>query len=365
MAQRTPKKKSLRAASLFCGAGGLDVGFARAGFDIVYAVDNDADSCETYRQGIGAHADLKDVSELTGLPPHDVLIGGPPCQGFSVAGNMDPDDPRSGMIWEFARLVGLSRPAVFVMENVKALAAVSRWKPVRDSLEAKFGGLGYSVAVHVLNAKDFGVPQSRERAFFVGVRGGMPMPPPRPTGSFSPTARAVLSAFPPPGAPPNSAPCRAKITPAKKPIMRKSPFAGMLFNGQGRPIDLDSTVNTLPASMGGNRTPIVDERALRKGAKQWIVGHHARLASEKCPPVTKAPSFLRRITVAEAAAIQGFPPGFEFCGSQSSQYRQIGNAVPPPLAHAVAESVAAWLESRDPSRLAFCEDSAQVPGLVV
>lgn len=343
----TIPKKKFRAVSLFCGAGGLDLGFVRAGFDIVYATDNNADSCETYRQGIGAHVECRDVSELMELPPHDVLIGGPPCQGFSVAGNMDPDDPRSGMIWEFARLVGLSRPAAFVMENVKALAAVARWKSVRADLEAKFGGLGYSVAVHVLNAKDFGVPQSRERAFFVGVRGDAPLPPPRPTDNPPLTARAVLSAFPPPGTPPNSAPCRAKITPAKKPIMRKSPFAGMLFNGQGRPIDLDSTVNTLPASMGGNRTPIVDERALRNGVEQWIVGHHARLSSKK-HPLAKAPSFLRRITVAEAAAIQSFPPDFEFCGSQSSRYRQIGNAVPPPLAHAVAKSVMAWLESRPP-----------------
>jgi len=326
-------------ASVFCGAGGLDLGFSRAGFSLTAAVDNNPDCCETHRRNLGGMATNRDVSGEDSFPA-DVIIGGPPCQGFSVAGAMDPCDPRSQMVWEFARIVESSRPRAFVMENVKALASLSRWSGVRDALRARLSELGYSVAVHVLNAKDFGVPQSRERVFFVGVMGDKPVPAPMPHKEAAPTARLVLSAMPPPGTPPNSLPCNARITPAKRPVLRKSPFAGMLFNGQGRPIDLNSTANTLPASMGGNRTPIIDERALREWREQWVVGYHARLAAGG-EPVTEVPGFLRRITVAEAAALQGFPPDFEFSGSQSSRYRQIGNSVPPPMAEAVARSLAA------------------------
>src|SRR5205085_9942403 len=110
-----------------------------------------------------------------------------------------------------------------------------------------------------------------------------------------------------------------------------SPFAGMLFNGQGRPIDLRSTVNTLPASMGGNRTPIVDEDELRHHEAPWVVQYHARLM-KGLPPLDKAPERLRRITVTEAAMLQTFPSEFTFEGRQNSQYTQIGNAVPPLLA---------------------------------
>lgn len=324
-----------RVASVFCGAGGLDLGFIQAGFRIVFAMDSDSDSCETYCANIGT-AVVGDVTMIRKLPPHDVLIGGPPCQGFSVAGHMDPDDPRSGMVWEFARLLEMSQPPVFVMENVKALAALPRWADVRAALIHRFEELGYHVTVHILSAKDFGVPQTRERAFFVGSKHGE-LAAPKPSGS-PPQARSVLLSFPPPGTLPNSAPCRARVVPARKAVLRKSPFAGMLFNGQGRPINLDSVPGTLPASMGGNRTPIVDEMALRHGSEQWVVKYHSELMSGQTP-VERAPEFLRRLTVAEAAAFQGFPRNFTFVGSQSSAYRQIGNAVPPPLARAVAESV--------------------------
>ena len=117
-------------------------------------------------------------------------------------------------------------------------------------------------------------------------------------------------------------------------------YAGMLFNGLGRPIDLSRPCQTLPASMGGNKTPIIDTRLLRDGnAEDWLVSLHAKILGGTDTAKLKVPAFMRRITVSEAAALQGFPPDFVFCGSQCERYRQIGNSVPPPFAEHVARAV--------------------------
>jgi DNA (cytosine-5)-methyltransferase 1 len=334
-------KTKPRAVSLFCGAGGLDLGFLWAGFEIAWAIDRMPDACATYRENIGGHITTGDIRAVDGseLPACDVVIGGPPCQGYSVGGRMDPDDPRSSLTWDFVRLVGALKPQAFVMENVKALAVLPRWKRLRGLLLGRLEGLGYRVMMHVLDARAYGVPQGRQRVFFVGTRGDLP-----PVNSIPPTtgtpltAGEVLRPLPPPGTAPNLGVCRAKVVPAKKPVLRRSPFAGMLFNGQGRPIDLTSTVNTLAASMGGNRTPIVDEGELREGLPSWVVEYHTRLMKGE-PPLRTAPERLRRLTVTEATLLQTFPPDFRFEGKQSSQYTQIGNAVPPSLAEAVARRV--------------------------
>jgi DNA (cytosine-5)-methyltransferase 1 len=249
---------------------------------------------------------------------------------------MAPEDPRSALIWEFVRLVKALRPSAFVLENVKALATLPRWTTVRSRLFGALVELGYDVQAHILNAQDFEVPQKRKRVFFIGTADGLsPVCHIRPTVDRPRTAGEVLRALPPPGMAPNLGPCRAKVVPARRPVLRQSPYAGLLFNGQGRPIDLASAVNTLPASMGGNKTPIVDEGELRNGLAPWAPEYHRRLL-RGLPPLAKAPERLRRLTVTEAALLQGFPAGFRFEGSLSSQFRQVGNSVPPPLAEAVA-----------------------------
>jgi DNA (cytosine-5)-methyltransferase 1 len=330
-----------RVVSLFCGAGGMDLGFVRAGFGVVWANDASADACATYRRNLGDHVCCQDVRSVGDgrLPACDVVIGGPPCQGYSVGGRMDPADPRSALTWEFVRLVGRLRPRAFVMENVKALAVLKRWRDVRARLLAALAELGYAVQAHLLDARAYGVPQGRQRVFIVGTAAAVP--PVRgvpPTAERPRTAGEVLRGLPPPGVAPNLGVCAAKVVPAKKPVLRRSPFAGMLFNGQGRPIDLRSAVNTLPASMGGNRTPIVDEGELREGRPPWVAEYHARLL-RGLPPLSAAPERLRRLTVTEAALLQTFPAEFRFEGRQNSQYAQIGNAVPPLLAEAVARRV--------------------------
>ena len=339
----------MNCVSLYTGCGGLDLGFAEAGFKTIWANDIDPFALETYKNELKRRGHsipqviCGDISKAPLPKPSsvDVVIGGPPCQGFSVAGRMDPNDPRSRQVWEFFRVVEAMKPTAFVMENVKALAENSRWAGTIDALEAKGESLGYRCRVMVLNAADFGVPQLRERMFLVGTKIGIMPRPVRHEKRL--TVREALSVLPAFGKPGNDSICKAKVTAAKYPVMRKSPYAGMLFNGQGRPIDLDGPALTLPASMGGNRTPIIDQLALAKGAVPWVVGYHASLLADG-RPVTEIPARLRRLTVEEAACLQGFPAGMVFAGSQCTKFRQIGNSVPPALGTAVAEELKKVLE---------------------
>lgn len=342
------------AISLYCGAGGLDVGFKRAGFKTRWAIDNDEDAVATYNANLEPSAlcgDVLTVDPPLGVRP-DIVVGGPPCQGFSVIGRMDPGDPRSRHVEHFFDVVEMLRPRAFVMENVKALAINPRWEEVRGRLLARAEKLGYNRSIFILNAQNYGVPQSRERMFLIGIMGGTLTRPTPTTAGCPPTVREALAALPRPGEPGNHETCTAKIVPARKPIMRPTPFRGsLLFNGSGRPLLLDAPAKTLPASMGGNATPIIDQDEFDNGASPWVEEYHSRL-QDGHKPLRRAPARLRRITVQEAAALQTFPAHWQFSGPRVAQYRQIGNAVPPNLAEAVARSVRAALQEIDDESVA-------------
>ncbi len=341
VAPRRPYRERPTCVSLYSGCGGLDIGFRWAGFQPIWANDIDPVALKTYGAALPGHpAVAGDVASLTsrpGLGSADIVIGGPPCQGFSVAGRMDPKDPRSRHVWTFLEVVEDVRPRAFVLENVKALARNRRWTGLLDDLSVRAEELGFDPRLYVLNAADFGVPQARERMFLVGIRRGegSHVAPRADTATCQPTLRSVLESLPPYGQPGNDTTCPAKITIAKAPVLRRSPWAGMLFNGAGRPMDLDRPAPTLPASMGGNKTPILDQDQLDGDAAPWVVEYHAHLW-EGGKPWKGVPPGLRRITVEEAAAIQTFPLGMPWAGPQSARYRQIGNAVPPELAYRVA-----------------------------
>jgi DNA (cytosine-5)-methyltransferase 1 len=351
--------------SLYSGCGGLDLGFARAGMRPVWANDIDAYAVETYNKipkvedplwrdaaslfegHSSIAADVRAAARELTPGMADVVIGGPPCQGFSVAGRMNPEDPRSRHVFDFLGVVARIQPRAFVMENVAALARNQRWAGVIAQL-AQTAGENYDIRLVVLNASHWGVSQARERMFLVGLpkgHGEITLPDP-PTKDAPPSVGDVLRGLPPAGCPGNASACTAKITMAKTPVLRLSPFAGMLFNGQGRPIDLNRPAPTLPATMGGNRTPIIDLDQLERNATPWVVSYHHRLFTERKPPLAQLPSQarLRRLTIEEAAAIQTFPADMQWSGPQSARFRQIGNAVPPVLAWHVAEAVGAALD---------------------
>lgn len=340
--------------SLFSGAGGLDMGFSMEDFNIVWANDLDSDACNTYRKNVGDHIQCGDIENyLPGLEKFkgkiDVLIGGPPCQGFSVAGKMNPDDPRSENVWRYLRALEIVRPKAFLMENVKALGVLEKWGAIREKLLEGMRKLGYNSNFIVVNASDFNVPQNRERVLFIGFLEDEEKPLDlarmlEPYKIAAPTVRETLLGLDRPGSGSNTNVCNARITFCTSPVMRKSPYAGMLFNGAGRPIRVNGYCSTLPASMGGNKTPFIDEEELYNGADSFVEAYHRGLADGSIKPEFKeAPKRLRRLTVEEAAAIQTFPKGYVFAGARSSMYKQIGNAVPCNLARQVAKAIKAHL----------------------
>ena len=324
----------LRSIDLFCGAGGLSKGLELAGWSCCAAVEIDFDSAETFRRNFpGAEVVLRDSREVdyTGWAGQvELVVGGPPCQPFSVAGLLRGKHDDRDMIPEFIRAVRLVQPRGFLMENVPGLTAPRHRTYLLSALEA-LRALGYTTAAQVLDAADYGVPQHRRRLFVVGLRGAtfaFPEPTHGPRGRlpYCSAGAAILTA-------PDDEPNRAVVTYARKPVMRPSPWAGMLVNGKGRPLDLSKPSLTIPATAGGNRTHIVDQAGVLRAY------HEALMRGEK--PRHGRVHGVRRLTVLESAALQSFPSDFEFVGRRSSRYRQIGNAVPPLLARALGAALAA------------------------
>jgi DNA (cytosine-5)-methyltransferase 1 len=349
---------NLSAVSLFTGAGGMDIGFADAGFNIQIANEIDPIACQTYAT-LNPDVELlcesitnrKVLGSIADVVEPDIVFGGPPCQGFSVAGKMDPNDARSQLIWTFFDVVEASRPRSFVCENVKSLGAHSRWANTRSQLLQRAEEMGYCATIVILNASDFGVPQNRERMFLIGFRqSNIELPSPRALHRFllsqlshhvanPPTISQIVGSLGKAGCASNPRECGAKVTFAKNPVLRPSPYAGMMFNGAGRPIRAFGFSCTLPASMGGNKTPIVDDDEIFDGASSFIERYHRHLRKGGKPRVGDAPKRLRRLTVDECLAIQTFPAGMQMAGRRSAMYRQIGNAVPCKLAQAVGSVV--------------------------
>ncbi len=348
----TENMAKIKAISLFSGAGGMDLGFIRAGVEIVWANDFEKNACETYRRNIGNHivcASILDVDYRT-LPNCDLVFGGPPCQGFSVAGKMDKDDPRSKLIFAFQNVVEAKRPRYFVMENVAALARLEKFADIRRKLFDKYNELGYNTRFMVLDSSDYETPQKRERMILIGTTDTLDRIQFPVKCKQKISAREALLGLDSPGTGNNQGVCKAKITVAASPVLRKSQYAGMIFNGMGRPIDLNRPSQTLPASMGGNKTPIIDEHLLADpNAEDWLKDWHTFLMKKEpfdAYAVT-VPSHIRRITVSEAARLQGFPDGYDFYGSQCHKYKQIGNSVPPPFAYHVASAVLRSFAGKD------------------
>jgi DNA (cytosine-5)-methyltransferase 1 len=348
-------KKPLSGLSLFSGAGGMDVGFIRAGIEIVGANDIDKDACLTYEEnhpkGIIKCGDINDnLMEMRQFEGIDLVFGGPPCQGFSVAGKMNPNDPRSKLLWAFMEAVELIMPRAFICENVKALAVLNKWADIRQELFSFADRLGYRYKLVILNSSDFGVPQSRERMFLIGFRDVEDIS--NLEAQFdrhkkqAPTVRDIVLPLGIAGSQNNQRTCNAKVTIAIKPVMRKSPYAGMMFNGQGRPLNPAGYSCALHASMGGNKTPIIDEAHCYFGQDSWVEWYHSYLMNGGEPlSLDAVPKRLRRLTVDEAIRIQTFPHNYQFIGGQCSTYRQIGNAVPCDLAEVVAEVVRNFLDN--------------------
>jgi len=347
---------TLKLIDLFSGAGGMTLGFASdkfcGGFDPVLAVDNDRASVATHRENFGGHAiqaNVEDWLREHAVPQADVVIGGPPCQGFSLLNKNRVGDERRALWEPFLEVVALSGARAFVMENVAELYR----SPEYDRIKKKAEKLGFETVASVLNTADYGAPQVRKRTIIIGwdpSRVSGPIRLPEKT-HFSPddiekglgrkrwrTVRDAISDLP------------------KEPVGTEI--------GTSRTLDLHFGRNPTPLSVkryrvvpeGGNRFDL-QRKAPKLTPACWIrkksggTDLFGRLWWDR-PSVTIRTEFFkpekgrylhpvenRPITHREAARLMGFPDTFKFKGSKTDIARQIGNAVPPALAAAIARSI--------------------------
>jgi len=311
---------------LFSGAGGLSLGLESAGLSCVAAVELNVDACETFafRHREATLHDLPiqklNFARYQGI---SLMVGGPPCQPFSAGGKGLASTDARDMIPEFVRAVSEARPRVFLMENVPGLVGPTHRIYLNQSL-IKLSELGYRVSFDVLNAAEYGIPQKRRRLIVVGLRDdrtefSFPRPSHGPRGKepfvSAGAALALVKTV--------QAPNESKVIYAKQPDLRPSPFDGHLFNGGGRAIDLGAPSHTVLASAGGNKTHFLD-------LAEEVPGYHKHLMLGGSPRQGRLTGG-RRLSIEESSALQTFPEGMHFSGSRSSQYAQIGNAVPPAL----------------------------------
>jgi DNA (cytosine-5)-methyltransferase 1 len=328
---------------LFAGAGGLSLGLRKAGFSVLEAIESDRDACESFAsihpKGDIEASSIEEASFRALRGQVAVVAGGPPCQPFSNGGKRRGGmDPRDGFP-EFMRVVSEIQPDLVLVENVPGLASGQR-RAYFASLIRSLRARRYRVCWSVLNAADYGVPQSRSRLFIVGSRKGRFSFPEPTHGEMANRPHAHSgSVLNPDGA--RGEPNLSIVTYARNPDIRPSPYDGHLFNGGGRPIDLQRPAPTILASAGGNKTPFIDTNGV-------VPAYHEHLLAGGAPRRGQVEG-ARRITVDEAAALQTFPRSARFSGRRSKQYTLVGNAVPPRLAQAVGKSLARHLAGHDNS----------------
>lgn len=339
---------------LFSGAGGLSYGFESAGFNVLLGIDNDSKALETFELNHNGAKSIcgditqisykKDIKPLIGNKEIDVIIGGPPCQGMSLSGSRKFDDPRNKLYLSYIRLVEEIRPKAFVIENVPGLVGLFGGQ-IKDSIIEKFTDMGYDIKYQILCAADYGVPQNRKRVVFVGMKKGT-YTYPKPFEKKV-TCSMALDDLPPlvdtlgeDDVPYATAPHNdyQKLMRAKSKSVRNHIAAEHSEK-------VKKIISLVPD--GGNYKDLPEEfRTSRNFHVAWT-----RFASNKPAPTIDTGhrhhfhyKYNRVPTVRECARLQSFPDDFIFLGNKTQQFRQVGNAVPPLLAQAIAETLKKELE---------------------
>jgi DNA (cytosine-5)-methyltransferase 1 len=344
MKARLHAEPALDFIDLFAGCGGLALGFLQQGFRPVAAVEWDGDAAETYATNIHSQIEALNITSVPHWPMASIVLGGPPCQGFSPLGARNPDDPRNRLWREYVRVLDDSSADIFVMENVPQLLASTQFDLFRRAVV----GRGFKIVSAVLNAADYGVPQTRRRAIVIGSRFGEPFFPEKTHGPLSPSGapyQTVRNAW------------------TASPQLAQEP-TGVNWHDSRPKVRADSVLRYIAVPKdGGNRFQMQAnlEAAGRRDLvpKCWLrkrtgtTDVFGRLWWDR-PSVTVRTEFFkpekgrylhpaanRAITVREAARLQTFPDSFVFPEGQSmgSVARQIGNAVPPLLASALAMAI--------------------------
>lgn len=356
-------KKDYNTLDLFCGCGGFTKGFEEAGFHSLLGVDIWKDALETYKYNFPNSKTFNiDLSQITtkellnsnGINEHDidVIIGGPPCQGFSLSGFRDENDPRNQLYKSFVRTVKDVMPKAFMMENVPGLVKLFDGR-AKEAIIKEFSNIGYNVNYEILNASDFGVPQNRKRVFFVGLRkdifgAGTFFEFPLIMGNRILTCENALSDLPLLEGSLGEDFMEYELPPQNEyqKIMRRNSegiFNHIATQHKEQTVEI---IKLVPD--GGNYKSLPEElRQTRKVNIAWT-----RMNSQK-------PSFTidtghnhhfhykanRVPTVRESARIQSFPDHFIFKCGKTSQLKQVGNAVPPLLAEVLANALREQLKT--------------------
>ena len=338
---------------LFAGVGGMSEGFRMAGFDIAFAVEFDKDIANAYKlnhKGTDVYAENIcdiDVVALHRKYPHiDVIIGGPPCQGFSQKGKrLSLDDPRNFLFQQYVRFVAEFKPKYFVLENVPGIITTSNGY-FKDQIVRAFNSLGYMVNYGVLKAVDFGVPQDRHRAVFIGYLGDKIIELPPPNGMHTTIQDAIYDLpFISSGEGSEVADYDKEPTSAYQKIMRKG--SKKLHNHTATAHSKLALERLSMIPKGGGRECLPKEhhtksiysgtwcRMIEDGVSVTITTRFDTPSSGRFTH----PILDRCITTREAARIQSFPDTFIFYGTKTIQMKEVGNAVPPLLAKAIAEQI--------------------------
>lgn len=394
-------ENKLRVVGLFSGCGGLDLGFKNAGFEIIWANDFMKEAVETYKKNIGAHIVLGDITEIpSSVIPNDidVLLGGFPCQGFSIANTKrSMKDERNFLYKEMLRIINDKQPKFFVAENVKGILSMQKGKVI-EMIVNDFKELGYNVDYRVLKASEYGVPQHRERVFIIGNRMGLKNPYPEKSHGAEKGVLPFVSA-------------KEAVGFLAKERIRDIPFSingtkisnhiartnvHDKFWGRKHKVNQHDICDYLKywRNLSGWSTKRVDEHfgyahtaghwfrkdnnsgSIPNPSDWWelkkILGfddkYDKQVTELELKPITFEqslrisnwdtpsdtitatgpeihPNKKRRMSVRECALIQTFPVDFEFVGSLGKMYTQIGNAVPVLLAEKIAEGIKAELEN--------------------
>lgn len=344
----------MKIADLFSGVGGLSLGFVRVGFEIAVAIEYDKEIALSYKKNhpntdvYNEDITMLNFKEIHRIHPDiDIVMGGPPCQGFSQKGKrLSLDDPRNFLFKQFVRFVEEFRPKYFILENVPNIITTENGFFKRE-IEQSFQRLGYEVCAGVLNAVDYGVPQERKRAIFIGQLGHLEISLPQ---SFHKKNNVSDAIFDLPYIESGEG-CEISSydkNPSSELQMDLRRNSQVLYNHvatKHNPVAL-RRMAMIPVGEKGKVLPL-EERT-----KSIYSGTYCRLLSDEVAATITTrfdtPSsgrfthpFLNRcLTVREAARLQTFPDDFIFYGSKSSQMKQVGNAVPPYLSYAIALEIA-------------------------
>lgn len=356
--------KKIKVVSLFSGGGGLDYGFKKNNYDIIWAIDNNKSAVETYKYNIGNHIICEDINnvDVATIPKCDIVIGGPPCQSFSLAGKRNTEDERGVLVWTYLKIIKKLKPKAFLFENVTGLLSAknSNNELIFNNLNIEFKKIGYSISYKVINAADYGIPQLRKRVIIVGFRGKSNFEFPKPTHSDIDNNKMkyvsvsdALDDLPNPTADGNFKSYKKSPKNNYQKLMQSNSLHSEHFIPKMSKLDEIIVKSVKP---GGNYMDIPKSiNSIRIKRLQKEGGHttcYGRMDPKK-PSYTINTYFNRPnvgcnihykenrlITIREAMRLQSFPDDYKLIATSKQEKNYIvGNAVPPMLSYILAKEL--------------------------